>query len=48
MGKLPTRTAARTIDAKRLVIALGFIDMHNHSENLVLTDRDSQSRSAWV
>ena len=43
MGKLPNRTAARTIDAKGLVVAPGFIDMHNHSDNVILADGDAQS-----
>jgi N-acyl-D-amino-acid deacylase len=43
MGKVPNRTAARPIDAKGLVIAPGFIDMHNHSDNVILTDGDARS-----
>jgi N-acyl-D-aspartate/D-glutamate deacylase len=43
MGKLGNRTAVRVIDAKGLVVAPGFIDMHNHSDNAVLTDGDAQS-----
>jgi N-acyl-D-amino-acid deacylase len=43
MGKLPNRTAARIIDAKGLVVAPGFIDMHNHSDNAVLADGTAQS-----
>lgn len=43
MGKLMNRTATRTIDAKGLVIAPGFIDMHNHSDAAILTDGNAQS-----
>ena len=43
MGKLPGRTASRTIDARGLVVAPGFIDMHNHSDQAVLADGDAQS-----
>src|SRR5262245_7975153 len=43
LGKLPGRTAARTIDAKGLVVAPGFVDMHNHSDTAVLTDGNAQS-----
>ena len=43
MGKLAGRRAARTIDAKGLVVAPGFIDMHNHSDESVLTDGNAES-----
>src|SRR5580698_3642559 len=43
MGKLPHKTATRTIDATGLVIAPGFIDMHNHSDDTVLVDGDAMS-----
>jgi N-acyl-D-amino-acid deacylase len=43
MGKLPHQTATRTIDATGLVIAPGFIDMHNHSDDTVLVDGDTMS-----
>jgi N-acyl-D-aspartate/D-glutamate deacylase len=43
MGRLSRRTAARTIDAKGLTVAPGFIDMHNHSDNAILNDGNSQS-----
>jgi N-acyl-D-aspartate/D-glutamate deacylase len=43
LGKLKNKTAARTIDANGLVVAPGFIDMHNHSDNAVLIDGDAQS-----
>jgi N-acyl-D-aspartate/D-glutamate deacylase len=43
MGKLAGRTAGRTIDAKGLVVAPGFIDMHNHSDESVLADGNAES-----
>src|ERR1041384_8739135 len=43
LGKLKNKTAARTIDAKGLVVAPGFIDMHNHSDTAVLSDGNAQS-----
>ncbi len=43
MGKLPNKTATRAIDATGLVIAPGFIDMHNHSDDTVLVDGDAMS-----
>ena len=43
LGRLPGRTAARTIDASRLVVSPGFIDMHNHSDDSVLADGNAES-----
>ena len=43
MGNLAGRKAARTIDAKGLVVAPGFIDMHNHSDETVLADGNAES-----
>ncbi len=43
MGKLPKKTATRTIDAEGLVISPGFFDMHNHSDDTVLVDGDAMS-----
>jgi N-acyl-D-aspartate/D-glutamate deacylase len=43
LGKLGGRKAARTIDAKGLVVTPGFIDMHNHSDDSVLTDGNADS-----
>src|SRR5262245_25991541 len=33
IGDLKGKTAARTIDASGLVVAPGFIDIHNHSDD---------------
>ncbi len=43
MGKLDGATGRRTIDAAGLTVAPGFIDIHNHSDNSVLTDGNAQS-----
>src|SRR5262245_19007858 len=43
LGKLPGRTAARTIDATGLVVCPGFIDMHNHSDESILSDGNAES-----
>jgi N-acyl-D-aspartate/D-glutamate deacylase len=43
MGKLDGRTAKRVIEARGLVVAPGFIDMHNHSDYTLLADGDAQS-----
>jgi N-acyl-D-aspartate/D-glutamate deacylase len=43
LGKLAGRSTARTIDAKGLVVAPGFIDMHNHSDESVLSDGNAES-----
>jgi N-acyl-D-aspartate/D-glutamate deacylase len=43
MGYLQGKTAARTIDASGLVVAPGFIDIHNHSDYTILQDPDAES-----
>src|SRR5204863_7756054 len=43
MGHLSGKTAARTIDAAGLVVAPGFIDIHNHSDNSIVADGNAQS-----
>src|SRR5262245_28018301 len=43
MGRLTGKTASRTIDASELVVAPGFIDIHNHSDFSILNDGNAQS-----
>jgi N-acyl-D-aspartate/D-glutamate deacylase len=43
LGRLEGRTARRTVDATGLVVAPGFIDIHNHSDFTVLEDGDAES-----
>src|SRR5688500_14726879 len=43
VGRLVGRKAARTIDAKGLTVAPGFVDIHNHSDYALLTDGNAQS-----
>jgi N-acyl-D-aspartate/D-glutamate deacylase len=44
MGKLPTVSAKREIDARGLVVAPGFIDIHSHSDFTLLEDGNAQSK----
>lgn len=44
LGKLSGAAARREIDARGLVVAPGFIDMHSHSDYLLLEDGDAQSK----
>jgi N-acyl-D-amino-acid deacylase len=43
MGHVPLRPAVRTIDARGLTVAPGFIDIHNHSDFSILQDGNAQS-----
>ena len=43
MGNLPSATAKREIDATGLVVAPGFIDIHNHSDYTLVADGNAQS-----
>jgi N-acyl-D-amino-acid deacylase len=43
IGQLADRPATRTIDGAGLVVAPGFIDIHNHSDDTILADGDAQS-----
>lgn len=43
MGRLTDKTAARTIDARGLIVAPGFIDIHNHSDVTLLADGNAES-----
>jgi N-acyl-D-aspartate/D-glutamate deacylase len=44
VGRVPEGKATREIDARGLVIAPGFIDMHSHSDTLLLEDGAAQSK----
>ncbi|MCI0704719.1 MAG: D-aminoacylase [Planctomycetia bacterium] len=44
VGRIPEGKAKRVIDAKGLVVAPGFIDMHSHSDDLLLEDGHAQSK----
>jgi N-acyl-D-amino-acid deacylase len=43
IGDLQTATAARRIDAAGLIIAPGFIDIHNHSDYTILAEPKAES-----
>ncbi|MEW5978308.1 MAG: SMP-30/gluconolactonase/LRE family protein [Acidobacteriota bacterium] len=43
VGSLEGQSSRETIDARGLVIAPGFIDIHNHSDDTLLADGDAQS-----
>ena len=43
VGDLKGRSATRIIDATGLVVAPGFIDIHNHSDNSIVTDGNAES-----
>jgi N-acyl-D-amino-acid deacylase len=42
-GQLSDRPAARTIDVTGLIVAPGFIDIHNHGDESLLVDGDAPS-----
>src|SRR5262245_7307440 len=44
VGRVPPGKAAKEIDAAGLVVAPGFIDMHSHSDNVLLEDGLAQSK----
>ena len=43
IGRLANRSATRAIDGAGLIVAPGFIDIHNHSDETILEDGDAQS-----
>src|SRR5262245_31060050 len=43
IGRLANRSATRTIDGAGLIVAPGFIDIRNHSDETILEDGDAQS-----
>src|SRR5205807_5353374 len=44
LGRVPAGPARRTIDARGLVVAPGFIDIHSHSDFTLLEDGNAQSK----
>lgn len=44
VGRVPTGMAKRMVDVKGLVVAPGFIDVHSHSDTLLLEDGLAQSK----
>ncbi len=44
VGRVPAGPARREIDARGLVVAPGFIDMHSHSDFLLLEDGAAQAK----
>ncbi len=44
VGSVPDAPAARTIDARGLVVAPGFIDLHTHSDLPLIEDGTAQSK----
>jgi N-acyl-D-aspartate/D-glutamate deacylase len=44
IGRIPAGVGKREIDARGLVVAPGFIDMHSHSDWVLLEDGDAQSK----
>ena len=43
VGNLEAAKASKTVDATNLIVAPGFIDIHNHSDNSIVTDGNAES-----
>lgn len=43
IGKLAGRSAGRRLDARGLIVAPGFVDIHNHSDYSILADGNGES-----
>jgi N-acyl-D-amino-acid deacylase len=44
VGRVPAGSGRREIDARGLIVAPGFIDMHSHSDDVLLEDGRAQSK----
>lgn len=44
IGNVPQLPARRVLDVRGLIVAPGFIDMHSHSDELLLEDGNAQSK----
>ncbi|MDB5385151.1 MAG: dan [Planctomycetaceae bacterium] len=44
IGRIPAKLASKEIDASGCIVAPGFIDIHSHSDTLVLEDGSAQSK----
>src|SRR4051812_4766355 len=44
VGRVPALKAGREIDVRGLVVAPGFIDMHSHSDYVLLEDGNAPSK----
>jgi N-acyl-D-aspartate/D-glutamate deacylase len=44
VGHVPAGTGRREVDANKLVVSPGFIDIHSHSDTLLLEDGHAQSK----
>jgi N-acyl-D-amino-acid deacylase len=44
LGKIAAKTGKREIDAKGLIVAPGFVDMHSHSDFTILEDGKAMSK----
>jgi N-acyl-D-amino-acid deacylase len=44
LGKIAPKTGRREIDAKGLIVAPGFVDIHSHSDFTLLEDGNAQSK----